>query len=193
MKGELVLGFIHCKLNVLMAERGLNIQNVKDRTTLSRTTISNLYNNYGSGIQFDTLKQLCEVLNCQPGDLLIYVQFEPFFEIKDIDYIDFDESSFEDTIIYRTYITLKCDLLYNAKKYEFEFGVEADYYLEIQGDKESLCDFGLQWDDQFDEELDKCLIPYTNHAKQVLYIELYDFLKEKYLVVIYPKYQKKER
>lgn len=55
-----------------MAERELNIQNVKDQTTLSRTTISNLVNNYSKGIQFDTLAQLCTLLNCTPGDLFSY-------------------------------------------------------------------------------------------------------------------------
>lgn len=73
-------GFIHCNLRVLMAERGLNIQNVKDQTTLSRTTISNLYNNYGSGVQFDTLTQLCTLLKCTPGDLFTFVNIEVSFE-----------------------------------------------------------------------------------------------------------------
>lgn len=72
--------FIHCNLRVLMAERGLNIQNVKDQTTLSRTTISNLYNNYGSGIQFDTLTQLCTLLKCTPGDLFTFVNLSVSFE-----------------------------------------------------------------------------------------------------------------
>lgn len=72
-------GFIHCNLRVLMAERGLNIQNVKDQTTLSRTTISNLYNNYVSGIQFDTLTQLCTLLKCTAGDLLTFVNLSVSF------------------------------------------------------------------------------------------------------------------
>lgn len=74
------MGFIRSNLRVLMAERGFNIQNVKDKTTLSRTTISNLYNNYGSGVQYDTLRQLCELLKCQPGDLLTFVDVSVSFE-----------------------------------------------------------------------------------------------------------------
>ncbi len=62
-----------------MAERGLNIQNVKDQTTLSRTTISNLYNNYVSGIQFDTLIQLCTLLKCTIGDLFTFVNVRVSF------------------------------------------------------------------------------------------------------------------
>ncbi|WP_449623197.1 helix-turn-helix domain-containing protein, partial [Robertmurraya sp. Marseille-Q9965] len=49
------MGIIHCNLRVLMAEKNLNIQKVKDNTSFSRTTISNLYNNYGSGVHYDTL------------------------------------------------------------------------------------------------------------------------------------------
>lgn len=78
-------GFIHCNLRVLMAERGLNIQNVKDQTTLSRTTISNLYNNYGSGIQFDTLTQLCTLLKCTTGDLFTFVNVSISFNDISID------------------------------------------------------------------------------------------------------------
>lgn len=78
-------GFIHCNLRVLMAERGLNIQNVKDQTTLSRTTISNLYNNYGSGIQFDTLTQLCTLLKCTTGDLFTFVNVSVSFNDISID------------------------------------------------------------------------------------------------------------
>lgn len=78
-------GFIHCNLRVLMAERGLNIQNVKDQTTLSRTTISNLYNNYGSGIQFDTLTQLCTLLKCTIGDLFTFVNVSVSFNDISID------------------------------------------------------------------------------------------------------------
>ncbi|MCC2249101.1 helix-turn-helix transcriptional regulator [Virgibacillus sp. AGTR] len=63
---------VHCNLRVLMAERQLNIQQIKDKTTLSRTTISNLYNNKGAGVRFSTISQLCKLLNCQPGDLFRY-------------------------------------------------------------------------------------------------------------------------
>jgi DNA-binding Xre family transcriptional regulator len=74
------MGFIHCNLRVLMAERSLNIQNLKDQTTLSRTTISNLYNNYGSGVQYDTLIELCKILRCELGDLFTFVDLELDFE-----------------------------------------------------------------------------------------------------------------
>lgn len=63
------MSLIHCNLRVLMAERGLNIQKIKDNTTLSRSTISKLVNNSGYGVQFDTVRQLCELLRCSVSDL----------------------------------------------------------------------------------------------------------------------------
>ena len=66
------MGIIYSNLRVLMAERGFNIQKVKDNTSLSRTTISNLVNNNVNGVQFDTLVQLCELLDCSVGDIIKY-------------------------------------------------------------------------------------------------------------------------
>ncbi len=60
---------IEKNLRVLMAESNLNIQEVSNKTGLSRTTISNLVNGYSKGIQFDTITKLCEVLKCKPTDL----------------------------------------------------------------------------------------------------------------------------
>lgn len=89
------MSLIHCNLRVLMAEKNLNIQKVKDNTTLSRTTISNLYNNYGTGIQFDTLKQLCQLLECQPGDLFSFYDIST--EFKEISFKD--EFTLEETYL----------------------------------------------------------------------------------------------
>ncbi|QQB05684.1 helix-turn-helix transcriptional regulator [Macrococcoides caseolyticum] len=63
-------------LRVKMAEKGWNIKDVKDRTTLSRTTISNMYNYYIDGIKFDTLAELCDLFNCTPNELLKIVKVE---------------------------------------------------------------------------------------------------------------------
>lgn len=61
---------IYSNLRVKMAERGLNIKAVQEKTKLSRTTISNLYNGYSDGIKFHTLETLCELFNCTPNELL---------------------------------------------------------------------------------------------------------------------------
>nr|WP_246407263.1 helix-turn-helix transcriptional regulator [Geomicrobium halophilum] len=105
------MGFINCNLNVLMAERGLNIQRIKENTTLSRTTISYLVNNYGGGIHYETLKQLCHLLRCQPGDIFTYYDFDVSFEVMERKE---ENSSLQGEAI-ETALNLQVDIFYNGK------------------------------------------------------------------------------
>ena len=41
---------------------------------ISQRTISRLETGHSKGIDFNTLEHLCQALNCQPGDLLIYIE-----------------------------------------------------------------------------------------------------------------------
>lgn len=52
-----------------MDSENLTIQNVADRTGISRTTISAFYNEKSQGIQFDTLNKLVLGLGVDPWDL----------------------------------------------------------------------------------------------------------------------------
>ena len=54
---------ITSNLRVKMVEFSYSIKDVHERTNLSRTTISNLYNGYSDGIIFDTLEKLCELFS----------------------------------------------------------------------------------------------------------------------------------
>ncbi|MEB8264211.1 helix-turn-helix transcriptional regulator [Mammaliicoccus sciuri] len=65
-----------------MAESGYTIKDVHNKTKLSRTTISNLYNDYSDGIKFDTLAKLCELFNCTPNDLILITDIN----VKEINY-----------------------------------------------------------------------------------------------------------
>lgn len=67
---------IKCNLAVLMAERGINISELSERTGLSRNTLSALQNNSGKGIQFDTMDAICKLLDVLPGDLFTYADVE---------------------------------------------------------------------------------------------------------------------
>lgn len=58
-------------LRVLMAKNKLNIKDVHEATGLSRTTISKLYNEESTQIGLETIAKLCELLNCEVGDLLV--------------------------------------------------------------------------------------------------------------------------
>lgn len=71
------------RLNLLLAERGLSIKEVHEKTKLSRTTISNLVNNIGGGVQSATLNQLCMFLKITPGDFFDYCPFDLSFTLED--------------------------------------------------------------------------------------------------------------
>ncbi len=48
------------------------IQELHEKSHISRTVISKLLNGTQRNIRLDTLERLCEVLNCELGELLVY-------------------------------------------------------------------------------------------------------------------------
>lgn len=63
---------IRCKLSTLMGERRYNIQDVYEKTGLSRSTISNLYHDKMQRIDYETLSKLCELFGCSVSELIEY-------------------------------------------------------------------------------------------------------------------------
>lgn len=62
---------IKSNLAVIMAQKGYRtIKKVSEETGISRTTLTALYYNKCTGIQFDTLEKLCDALTCEVGELL---------------------------------------------------------------------------------------------------------------------------
>jgi putative transcriptional regulator len=61
---------IRCKLSTLMGQNRYNIQDVYEKTGLSRATISNLYHDKMQRIDYETLSKLCKLFDCTVGDLL---------------------------------------------------------------------------------------------------------------------------
>ncbi len=60
-------------LSDLMGKHKLKIQDIADKTGLSRTTISNMYHEKISAISFETITKLCELFNCKIQDLIEYI------------------------------------------------------------------------------------------------------------------------
>lgn len=58
-----------CKLSYLMGMNRFSIQDVHKKTQLSRTTISNLYNDKATRIDYDTIEKLCQLFDCNMDDL----------------------------------------------------------------------------------------------------------------------------
>jgi len=64
---------VRFRLHVLMAEKGpgrpYRISELARLTGLQANTVSGIYNNRARRIDLDTITTLCEVLQCEPGDL----------------------------------------------------------------------------------------------------------------------------
>jgi len=69
-KGAHIIMIVKNNLRILMARDRLSIQDVHEKTGLSRTTISKLYNETSAKIGFDTIISLCKLFNCDVEDLL---------------------------------------------------------------------------------------------------------------------------
>lgn len=60
------------RLDRVMADRKISLNELSEKIEMSNVNLSNLKTGKMKGIRFETLNALCEVLNCQPGDLFEY-------------------------------------------------------------------------------------------------------------------------
>ncbi|MFI1680588.1 MULTISPECIES: helix-turn-helix domain-containing protein [unclassified Streptomyces] len=61
---------IEVHLDRLLAERGMTLAELAARVGVTNVNLSILKNGRAKAIRFTTLTRICEVLDCQPGDLL---------------------------------------------------------------------------------------------------------------------------
>lgn len=61
---------VHCNLSTLMGMNRYSIKDVHEKTGLSRNTVSNLYYDRATRIDFETIAKLCAAFNCEIRDLL---------------------------------------------------------------------------------------------------------------------------
>ena len=59
-------------LDVMLAKRKMKLKDLSEAIGLSMTNLSLLKTGKAKGIRFNTLGAICEVLECQPGDILEY-------------------------------------------------------------------------------------------------------------------------
>ena len=59
-------------IDVMLAKRKMSVTELSERVGITLTNISILKNGKAKAIRVSTLTKLCEVLECQPGDLLEY-------------------------------------------------------------------------------------------------------------------------
>lgn len=61
-------------LDVVMAKRKIGLVELAGKVDLTPANLSILKNNKAKAVRFSTLNEICKALNCQPGDILEYIQ-----------------------------------------------------------------------------------------------------------------------
>ena len=64
------------RLDRVMADRKVRLIDLADKIGITYANLSNLKTGKISAIRFSTLESLCKEFNCQPGDILEYVDDE---------------------------------------------------------------------------------------------------------------------
>lgn len=59
-------------LDIMMAKRKISSGELAEKVGITQANISILKTNKARAIRFSTLEKICEVLECQPGDILEY-------------------------------------------------------------------------------------------------------------------------
>lgn len=61
-------------IDVMMAKRKMGAMELANKIGITPANLSILKNNKAKAIRFSTLEAICKVLNCQPGDIIEYVE-----------------------------------------------------------------------------------------------------------------------
>ena len=71
------------RLDVIMAKRKISSGELADKLGITQANLSILKTGKAKAIRFSTLSQICEILECQPGDILEYQYIENEPETKE--------------------------------------------------------------------------------------------------------------
>ena len=64
---------IMVNLDVVMAQRKMTLSQLSEQVDITLANLSILKNNKAKAVRFSTLEAICAALDCQPGDILVYV------------------------------------------------------------------------------------------------------------------------
>jgi putative transcriptional regulator len=65
------------RLDRVMADRKMSLNELSHKVGITPANLSKLKNEHANGIRFVTLEGICRALDCQPGDILEYVEEPP--------------------------------------------------------------------------------------------------------------------
>ncbi len=58
------------RLDRIMADRKMSLNELSEKVGVANVNLSKLKNGRVNAIRFSTLEAICDVLDCQPGDIL---------------------------------------------------------------------------------------------------------------------------
>ena len=61
-------------IDVMLAKRKMSVTELSERVGITMANISVLKNGKAKAIKISTLNSICKALDCQPGDILEYVE-----------------------------------------------------------------------------------------------------------------------
>ena len=61
-------------LDVMMAKRKMSLNELSEKVDLTLSNLSILKTGKAKAVRFSTLEAICKALECQPGDILEYVE-----------------------------------------------------------------------------------------------------------------------
>ena len=64
---------IQINLDVMLAKRKMSLTELSGRVGISMTNLSLLKTGKVKGLRFGTLESICNILDCQPGDIIEYI------------------------------------------------------------------------------------------------------------------------
>lgn len=72
MSGNKEIKAINCRIDSLLNSRGMSLTELAQKVGITYANLSVLKNNHAKAIRFSTLEALCEVLDCEVGELFEY-------------------------------------------------------------------------------------------------------------------------
>jgi len=61
-------------LDVMLARRKMQLQELAEKVDITMANLSILKTGKAKAVRFSTLEAICKALNCQPGDILEFVE-----------------------------------------------------------------------------------------------------------------------
>ena len=61
-------------IDVMLAKRKMSVTELSERVGITMANISVLKNGKAKAVKISTLNSICKALDCQPGDILEYVE-----------------------------------------------------------------------------------------------------------------------